>query len=481
MARSERSGHTTTDHDFIRRWVEERGGWPARVAGTSRGNDAGLIRIDFPGYSGEGSLEQIEWDEWFEGFEANQLAFLHRDMDHGGGDLDRFNKLISRSGDDDGEEGEGGGRGGSSARGRGASGGRSGPARKSGASEGKASSGRGGGARKAASTGGGRGGASTTADSGEKGNGKASSGRGGSARKAGAADGGTSSGRGGSARKSESKGAGNGRRGAASAAADTGAKSTGATGGAKAGSRAGDSGGPGNNRELRALLLHDLGDLLSAERLFLASTRTLAREAQDPEVRTRVEQHVGETEGQIERLKEAFGALGERPRAVTCEAALGLKEEHDSFKSEEKPSRQLLSAYGLGSGLRVEHYEIAAYRSAIELAAALGERECAGILNESLKEELAMASFLEKNSRAVLKRMASGGGGASTDGGGAGKASSRGGSSAAKTSRETGSSSAKKSAGSGSSPAKKSAGGGASSGRKSGGSSGGRARGGARA
>ena len=50
MARSERSGHTTTDHDFIRRWVEERGGWPARVVGTSRGNDAGLIRIDFPGF-----------------------------------------------------------------------------------------------------------------------------------------------------------------------------------------------------------------------------------------------------------------------------------------------------------------------------------------------------------------------------------------------------------------------------------------------
>lgn len=476
MVRSERSGHTTTDHDFIRRWVEERGGWPARVAGTSRGNDAGLIRIDFPGFSGEGSVERIEWDDWFAGFEANQLAFLHRDMDHGGGDLDRFNKLISRSGNDDTEAGEGG-RGGSSARSRGASGGRSGSARKSGASEGKASSGRGGGARKAASTGGGRGGASTTADSGERGNGKASSGRGGSSRKTGAAEGGTSSARGASARGKEG---GNGRRGAASAAADTGAKSTGARGGATAGGGGGSSAGPGNNSELRALLLHELGDLLSAERLFLGSTRTLAREAQDPEVRTRVEQHVSETEGQIERLKEAFGAVGERPRAVTCEAALGLKEEHDSFKSDEKPSRQLLSAFGLGSGLRVEHYEIAAYRSAIELATALGERECAGILNESLKEELAMASFLEKNSRAVLRRMVSGGGGGA-GGAAEGRASRRGGSSAAKASGGTGSSAAKKSAGSGSSAAKKSAGSGSSSGKKSGGSGGGRARGGARA
>jgi ferritin-like metal-binding protein YciE len=89
---------------------------------------------------------------------------------------------------------------------------------------------------------------------------------------------------------------------------------------------------------------------------------------------------------------------------VKCEAAQGLKEEHDSFKSEEKPSKTVMSAFSLGSGLRVEHYEIAAYRTAIALAGALGQRECAGILKENLKEELAMAAFLEKNAAAVLKR-----------------------------------------------------------------------------
>lgn len=96
MARTERSGHTTTDHEFIRRWVEERGGWPARVSGTGGNGDAGLIRIDFPGFSGGDSLERISWDEWFRGFEDNDLAFLHRDLDRGGGDLDRFNKLVRR-------------------------------------------------------------------------------------------------------------------------------------------------------------------------------------------------------------------------------------------------------------------------------------------------------------------------------------------------------------------------------------------------
>jgi hypothetical protein len=92
-----RSAEPTTDHDYIRSWVEERGGWPACVRGTgdSQG-DVGMIRIDFPGFSGEQSLERIEWDEWFKQFDDNQLAFLHRDMRHSDGDLDRFNKLVKR-------------------------------------------------------------------------------------------------------------------------------------------------------------------------------------------------------------------------------------------------------------------------------------------------------------------------------------------------------------------------------------------------
>jgi ferritin-like metal-binding protein YciE len=158
--------------------------------------------------------------------------------------------------------------------------------------------------------------------------------------------------------------------------------------------------------EMRDLLLHELGDLLYAERRFVTATKTMARETQDPEVRARVEQHVRETETQVERLKSAFEAIGETPKGEKCEAAIGLREEHDSFKSEEKPSRSILSAFDLGSGLRIEHYEIAGYRSAIALANALGEPECARILGENLKEEVEMASFLEKSAPRVLGGMA---------------------------------------------------------------------------
>lgn len=158
--------------------------------------------------------------------------------------------------------------------------------------------------------------------------------------------------------------------------------------------------------ELKELLKHEMGDLLYAERRFVTATKALAREAMDPEVKARVEKHVEETEGQIERLEKAFEAIGERAKAEKCEAAVGLKEEHDSFKREEKPSKEILSAFDLGSGLRVEHYEIAAYRTAIAIADAMGEQECSGLLKENLREEVAMADFLEQSAPRVLGMMA---------------------------------------------------------------------------
>jgi hypothetical protein len=87
---------STTDHELIRQWVEERGGHPARVRGTGSNDDTGMIRIDFPGYSGEGSLEQISWDEFFEKFEEKELALLYQDEEVREGEPSRFNKLVSR-------------------------------------------------------------------------------------------------------------------------------------------------------------------------------------------------------------------------------------------------------------------------------------------------------------------------------------------------------------------------------------------------
>jgi hypothetical protein len=84
-----------TDHEEIRNWAEDRGGKPSCVRGTGGESDVGMIRIDFPGYSGEGSLEEISWDEWFDKFDERNLALLVQD-ETAAGETSNFNKLVSR-------------------------------------------------------------------------------------------------------------------------------------------------------------------------------------------------------------------------------------------------------------------------------------------------------------------------------------------------------------------------------------------------
>ena len=85
----------TIDHDEIREWVESHAGRPTIVNRTTRNGRGGILRIDFPGYSGEKSLEEVSWDDFFEKFEDSQLAFLYQDQVQSGRPS-RFNKLVSR-------------------------------------------------------------------------------------------------------------------------------------------------------------------------------------------------------------------------------------------------------------------------------------------------------------------------------------------------------------------------------------------------
>jgi len=89
------SSKTTTDHDEIRKWAEARGGKPSTVKRTESDGEAGVLRIDFPGYSGKDSLEEISWDEFFAKFDEKKLAFLYQEKT-AGGEESRFFKLVSR-------------------------------------------------------------------------------------------------------------------------------------------------------------------------------------------------------------------------------------------------------------------------------------------------------------------------------------------------------------------------------------------------
>ncbi|MBV9759207.1 MAG: hypothetical protein JO340_01470 [Acidobacteriaceae bacterium] len=85
---------TTQDHNEIRSWAEERGGKPSHVKRTGSGEDVGILRIDFPGFSGEDSLEPITWEQWFEKFDERGLALLYEE-ETAAGQRSNFNKIVT--------------------------------------------------------------------------------------------------------------------------------------------------------------------------------------------------------------------------------------------------------------------------------------------------------------------------------------------------------------------------------------------------
>jgi len=93
--KSQHTSHTTTDHEEIRRWAEDRGAKPSCVRGTGSRNDIGMLRLDFPGYTGEDKLEAVSWDDWFEKFDERKLALVYQETT-ADGEKSNFNKLVSR-------------------------------------------------------------------------------------------------------------------------------------------------------------------------------------------------------------------------------------------------------------------------------------------------------------------------------------------------------------------------------------------------
>ncbi len=87
-------GNVTTDHKKIRQWTEERGGAPATVKATEKHGEPGVLRIKLD--PKDEALESVSWEDFFEKFDHEGLAFLYQDRTEDGG-VSRFHKFINRS------------------------------------------------------------------------------------------------------------------------------------------------------------------------------------------------------------------------------------------------------------------------------------------------------------------------------------------------------------------------------------------------
>lgn len=136
------------------------------------------------------------------------------------------------------------------------------------------------------------------------------------------------------------------------------------------------------------LFIHELSDMYSAEKQMTRSLPKMARASTDPELAAAFEQHLEETQGQVERIDRIVEVTGIKLKRVKCVAMEGLIEEaKDTIEEIEKGP--VLDAALIGSAQKAEHYEIASYTTLIVLATQLGHQEAVQLLTESLEEERA--------------------------------------------------------------------------------------------
>jgi ferritin-like metal-binding protein YciE len=137
---------------------------------------------------------------------------------------------------------------------------------------------------------------------------------------------------------------------------------------------------------LRELYVEELRDLFDAENRLVKAIPKLAEAAESDALRSGFEKHLEQTKGHVERLREIFEALGEKPGGKKCAAMSGLIKEGDEMMEEEfEPG--VKDAALISAAQRVEHYEIAAYGCVRTWAGLLGETDAQNLLEQTLQEE----------------------------------------------------------------------------------------------
>ena len=143
----------------------------------------------------------------------------------------------------------------------------------------------------------------------------------------------------------------------------------------------------GNVKSLRELFEIELRYAYDCEqKLVEKGLPAMIEKATSPELRTALEQHLGDTRNHVVRLQRVFTSIGVEPDTKSNDIV-------DKMMSAAKDSASnigessLRDAALITNGNVVEHYEIALYGSLVAFARSLGLQSAVGPLEETLNEE----------------------------------------------------------------------------------------------
>lgn len=157
---------------------------------------------------------------------------------------------------------------------------------------------------------------------------------------------------------------------------------------------------------LHEVLVDELRDMYSAENQLVKALPKLAKGAENKTLKSLFTMHLEETKGQVQRLKQVFEILGEKPTGEHCNGMEGVIEEGADALEKDEEGASFDSGI-VGAALRTEHYEIAGYTATIAMARVLGMGDVADLLTENLNEELAAAEKILAAAQPIMNEAAS--------------------------------------------------------------------------
>ncbi|EEF63213.1 ferritin-like domain-containing protein [Pedosphaera parvula] len=134
------------------------------------------------------------------------------------------------------------------------------------------------------------------------------------------------------------------------------------------------------------MFLLEIKDLYHAEKQLTRALPKAARKAKSSELRSAIEEHLQQTEGHVNLLEEVFKMLGQPPKAKVCEAMRGILKEAEEILSS-KVTPPVKDAAIIGAAQKIEHYEIASYRTIMQWASQMGRDDIKQVLGQILDEE----------------------------------------------------------------------------------------------
>lgn len=153
------------------------------------------------------------------------------------------------------------------------------------------------------------------------------------------------------------------------------------------------------------LFVHQLQDIYYAEKQLVKALPKMIEKATSPQLKQAFQSHLSETENHVARVEKVFKMHGAEAKAVDCPAIDGIIKEANEIAGDVE-DKEVLDAALIAAAQAAEHYEITRYGTLVAWAKQLGRADCAGVLEETLKEEGAADEKLTRLAEGGINRRA---------------------------------------------------------------------------